>query len=386
MKPATKNAIRDKIEAIEVGAGAASEAELETQIGVGVWTEDDTSENVESILGADDYAAILTLLGGNSFTFDDGSGDSPSLIQKNESDEYVSQYLHDNGGWTFDGLNAGGIFMYPASGFNFNIIPTGEGDGLLITDAGGQTSVKLHVPDGTDNLYLTGDLQIPDGKQILDVSGDAVVQINDGQEWEWVGNQTGIGVVNLSDEGNLRVDGTAYSAATKTNTNTTYDGGGTGNIHKHEDGTNPTVDEAGDIKIDTTREQLLLYGGSLRVVPTHQIECITVPDIDGTTHDNVPIYSHPDGFTVTNEWCWTEGGTSVEITLSNGADNIDTMLCVPTGFQYFDTDGNDCGAYCDGTLSNNVFAAFEQMEFDTGTETGTVDFVNICFEYTVTRR
>jgi len=156
-------------------------------------------------------------------------------------------------------------------------------------------------------------------------------------------------------------------------TNLVYDGAGSGNTHRHEDGSSPTVNTAGQIKIDTSDDQLLYYGGALRVISYKDRECFTVQDIDETDHSNVPIFSHHDAITVTNMRCWTEGGTSVVITLSDGSNNLDSMTC--------DADGaND-----DGSISNATFTSNEQMEFDTGTETGTVDFVNFCFSYTLTR-
>lgn len=133
----------------------------------------------------------------------------------------------------------------------------------------------------------------------------------------------------------------------------------------------PTVDAAGELAVDTTDDQLVYYGGAKRVVTYKHRDCKTIEDIT-SSDDNVPIFSHDDAVTITNIRCWTEGGTSAEITLSDGTNDMDTITC--------DADGQSD----DGSIANSTLTALEQMEFDTGTVTGTVDWVNICWSYTVT--
>lgn len=136
-------------------------------------------------------------------------------------------------------------------------------------------------------------------------------------------------------------------------------------------GGSPTVNAAGEIAVDTTDDQLIYYGGAARVIPYKHRQCFTLED-PADADDNVPIFSLDDGFTVVDMRCWTEGGTSAVITLSDGSNDLDSMTC--------DADGtND-----DGSIANATFTADEQMEFDTGTVTGSVDWVNFCFSYTIT--
>lgn len=244
---------------------------------------------------------------------------------------------------------------------------------ILNSDVQAYSAKLLDLASLSNWSNNSGDLQAADGAQIDDASGDPVAQINDGQEWEWPSgsSQAGIDAVNLSAEGKFQVAGTALSSTTRTLTNHTYDG--SANTHRHEDGTSPTVDTPGQIKIDTTKDQLLYYGTALRTIVYDDRQCLTIQSPNGTTHDDVPIFSLPYGFTVTDMRCYASGGTSVQITLNDGSNNLDTMTC--------DTDGADD----DGSIANATFNADEQMWLDTGTVTGTVNFVNFCFSYTITR-
>jgi hypothetical protein len=119
-----------------------------------------TAENDPPYIAPDDRAANC---GGEGVW--ELSTDLPiagKLMLYNSSGELVQLYLHENGGWTFDGLNAGGIWMYPASGFDLNIVPTAEGDGFTITDVDSDTSITMHVPNNTTTLKLTGSHWITD--------------------------------------------------------------------------------------------------------------------------------------------------------------------------------------------------------------------------------
>lgn len=135
---------------------------------------------------------------------------------------------------------------------------------------------------------------------------------------------------------------------------------------------NPTVNEQGEFALDSTDYQLVFYGDEVYIVSYKNRECFTLEN-PADADDNVPVFSHEDGFTITDMRCWTEGGTSVTMYLSDGTNNLDSMVC--------DSDGtND-----DGTIANSSFTADEQMEFDISTVSGVVTWVNFCFSYKITR-
>lgn len=134
-------------------------------------------------------------------------------------------------------------------------------------------------------------------------------------------------------------------------------------------GTAPTVDAAGEIAVDTTDNQLVYYGGAKRVLTYKKQAGFTV-ESPVAADDGVPIYSNPDPITITGIRCWAVGGTSAEITLTDGTNALDTMTC--------DTDG----ASDDGSIANSTFTANEQIFYNTGTVTGSVTYVNLIFTYT----
>ena len=135
--------------------------------------------------------------------------------------------------------------------------------------------------------------------------------------------------------------------------------------------TNPTVDEAAEAAVDTTDDQLLYYGGALRTLSYKRRECFTLED-PADADDDIPIFSLDDGFTVTRLDCIIDTGTSVVMVLNDGTNNMDSMTCTTSETS-------------DTSLSNNTFSALEGMELDVGTVTGTVNWVRMCFTYTITR-
>lgn len=149
-----------------------------------------------------------------------------------------------------------------------------------------------------------------------------------------------------------------------------YDFGGATSI-EIVNGTSPTVDAAGEIAVDTTDDQLIYYGGAKRVITYKQQKCFAL-ETPSADDDNVSIFFPTDAITITNMYCMTKGGTSVEVILSDGTNALDTMTC--------DADG----ATDDGNIANATFTANEEVQFDIGTLTGEVDWVTFCFTYTTT--
>ena len=132
------------------------------------------------------------------------------------------------------------------------------------------------------------------------------------------------------------------------------------------------IDTKAEAGLDDTDDQLIIYGAAARVFTYKHRECFTLED-PADADDNVPIFSLDDGFTVTRLDCIVSGGTSAVMVLNDGTNNLDSMTCATTETS-------------DAAMSgNNVFTALEKMELDVGTVTGAVDWVRMCFSYTITR-
>lgn len=135
-------------------------------------------------------------------------------------------------------------------------------------------------------------------------------------------------------------------------------------------GTAPTVDAAGEIAVDTTSDQLVYYGGAKRVISKFHEKCVTLEN-PVAADDNVPFYHPREAITVTDVTCEVDGGTSIELIISDGTNALETITC----------DGD--GAQDDGSIANGTFTADERMEFDLGTVSGTNTWLNFCVTYTI---
>jgi hypothetical protein len=134
-------------------------------------------------------------------------------------------------------------------------------------------------------------------------------------------------------------------------------------------GTSVTASSAGQIGIDTTDDQFNYYGSSRRILPYRSQFCWTL-ESPTSGDDDIPVFSPVSAITVTGVYCRVQGGTSAGITISDGSNALEEVVC--------DADGQAD----DGTIQNPNFTANERMEFDTGTVTGTVEWVNVCVRYT----
>lgn len=135
-------------------------------------------------------------------------------------------------------------------------------------------------------------------------------------------------------------------------------------------GTAPTVDNAGEIAVDTTDGQFIYYGSAKRVIPYTVDRCWTFKDpVDAT--DNVPVFFPSDAITVVNAWCQSDGTTpSIAATISDGTNAFEAITC------------DDDGATDDGSITNASFTARERMEIDFGAPSGTVTYASVCVTYT----
>lgn len=136
-------------------------------------------------------------------------------------------------------------------------------------------------------------------------------------------------------------------------------------------GTNPTIDGAGEIAIDTTSDHIEYYGGAKRVFGYQRQFCFALEDpVDAD--DDVPIYFPREPITVTDVYCEVDGGTSVALTISDGTNALEAITC--------DADG----AEDDGSIANGTFTANERMEIDLASSSGTNTWLVGCITYTLT--
>ena len=88
-------------------------------------------------------------------------------------------------------------------------------------------------------------------------------------------------------------------------------------------------------------------------------------------NDNIPVWAFPQAFTITDVHCYTEGGTSIAVTISDGTNALEAVTC--------DADGADD----DGSITNGTFTANENIEWDFAAPTGDVDWVKVCISGTI---
>ena len=134
---------------------------------------------------------------------------------------------------------------------------------------------------------------------------------------------------------------------------------------------NGTTDSVGEIQWDTTSEQLKIYGTAQRVFVADKEICFVLED-PVAADDNIPFYFPRRAVTITDVYCQVDGGTSIQLIISDGTNVLETITC--------DADG----AEDDGSIANGTFTALERMEFDLGTVSGTNTFLNVCVTYNIT--
>lgn len=130
-------------------------------------------------------------------------------------------------------------------------------------------------------------------------------------------------------------------------------------------GANPTVDADGEIAHDTTDDQLIV-GADADVIRTQErIFGFTLAStsVEFVSGGQIPVPLEKDGYTVTNIKCYVQSGTSVQLTLTDGTNAMDTLTCATTAT----TD--------DSSIANATVTADELMYVNVGTISGTPDYV-----------
>lgn len=132
-------------------------------------------------------------------------------------------------------------------------------------------------------------------------------------------------------------------------------------------GASPTTNATGELAFDTSDKQLVVYDGTNDgVIRTEErifgfTLASTSPEF--VSGGEIPVPLEKDGYTVTNIKCYVQGGTSVQLTLTDNTNAMDTLTCATTAT----TD--------DGAIANSTVTANELMYVDVGTITGEPDYV-----------
>ena len=139
-------------------------------------------------------------------------------------------------------------------------------------------------------------------------------------------------------------------------------------------GTAPVMGTAGQIALDTTDNQFLIATSTNNdpiVIPSKsglrfRISSTSAPFFNGfSTGKLIGLPSEPDGYSAISITCSVWGGTSIVVNLTDASEN--------------DTNTATCGTATSTTVmnSNSTFTALEGANLETGTVTGTPDFLYI---------
>jgi hypothetical protein len=147
-------------------------------------------------------------------------------------------------------------------------------------------------------------------------------------------------------------------------------------------GTNPTVDSSGEIAVDTTAtpDQLRYFGDAEVVLDARRTENAT---FKSPVSGDKAKFRKPFGMTVTSVGCATDAATSAVLDAQECDANGATCSTILSG-------AITCGTtyqYTDGTpsVSDSSIAAGGYVFFSVGTVTGTVGYLYVDFNYTVTK-
>ncbi len=138
-----------------------------------------------------------------------------------------------------------------------------------------------------------------------------------------------------------------------------------------------TVNVDGEITVDGTTGQFRYHDGTAERVVSYQKElCVTLEN-PVEADDNIPFFTPRRNITVTDIVCRVDTGTSINLTISNGTDEMEVITCGTAASE-------DDGDPCDGTDPTYChYEALERIEFDLSSPSGTQDWLNFCITYTI---
>jgi len=150
-------------------------------------------------------------------------------------------------------------------------------------------------------------------------------------------------------------------------------------------GTNPTVDDAGEVSLDTDDGHLRVYPGAQRAIPIVQHKEITIfdPDAVQAIKDAVPLMTveagwAPHGITVDSIWVKLDSAyTSYAITLEEWSDPVTATSDMETITVSSEDEGTNSGALTDGTIAAGSIIMVDLPDTD-------IDWVHVCIRYYVT--
>lgn len=142
----------------------------------------------------------------------------------------------------------------------------------------------------------------------------------------------------------------------------------------------PTISAAGHIGMDTTNDQLKVFGAAARVY-SYKADPIRVSYTSPTTSDAFLLFKPEYNITITDIHCIVDpadGSESAVIDIQECNSSADSCATVDAAI----TCDND-GAEDDGSFSNATVDAGDWILLDGGTVTGTVSNVGVTIYYTV---
>lgn len=159
---------------------------------------------------------------------------------------------------------------------------------------------------------------------------------------------------------NIDLDATLTGLTGITSTGLLDFGGG---VLEIPNGASPTADDVGELAHDTTDNQLVLDDRIIRTSESIFGFTMASTSVEFVSGGQIPVPLEKDGYTVTNIKCYVQGGTSVQLTLTDGTNAMDTLTCATTATSD------------DGAIANSTVTADELMYVNVGTISGTPDYV-----------
>jgi len=172
----------------------------------------------------------------------------------------------------------------------------------------------------------------------------------------------GMGVGTITPKYTLHIDGTLGLNNTLYATSSIFD-----TSLEIPNGADPQTGVAGQIAIDTTPiDTLKYYGSATNTIVAWESPTVVIASSTWVAFGKfIPARIFFASTTVTEIRCKANGGTSVEIWLSDGVNDTDTLTCTTAG------------AHDDGDIANASFDEDEQLHFEIGNIVGTVNSVAI---------
>lgn len=239
-----------------------------------------------------------------------------------------------------------------------------------------QTSNGVLTNEQAIGGLADGIMRVANGTGVITSLSDVLPIINGGTAstigYTVVSNDVGVAKIALTNR-------VSQDAVLNTLTvNSTFQAGSTVII---QNGTNPTVSQAGQIAIDTSAtsgDAIRYYGDAQYVLSAYQSKSIVVmsPDVNS----DVSAWLVPYSITIKKIRLFCKDGTSIIGGLLE-CDNTGSN-CVSVDTALLSANANTIAAD-DGSLSNPGIAAGNILSWDTGTTVGNVNYELVTYEYTV---